>query len=309
MDVFERADGQRIDVVRGFRRGAKSVRPTFTPRPEWSDDAYAASADKRVKRFERLLAEIRRFQPSLRDATILEIGCGNGINCMLLAEQGARRVVGIDLFLALLDAGETGVRTRTLAEATLRRANIDGDVTRLLRRGSVALEQMDARKLDFADDSFDLLLSRSAMEHIAPIQTAIAEMVRVVKPGGLMHHSVDPFYWLGGCHKGGITDIPWAHARLTDAEFERFVRQQESDEKAARRLERIQTLNRYPLHQWREILTAGAVDVLEYREEPNDWSLETLRRYPDAAKTLLPGVTTQDLTVGRINVWLRKRRA
>jgi SAM-dependent methyltransferase len=207
----------------------------------------------------------------------------------------------------MLDAGERGERTRRLARATLAAAGVKEPLESVLESAPLEVARMDARRLEFADGTFDLLLSRSAMEHIVPVERAIAEMVRVVRPGGLIHHSVDPFFWLRGCHKRGIADVPWAHARLSDADFERFVVGHEGGEKGAKRLERIRTLNRYPLSKWRKALTAGPVEVIEYREEPNAWSVETLREHPEAAATLLPGLTREDLTVGRINVWLRRR--
>ena len=43
----------------------------------------------------------------------------------------------------------------------------------------------------------------------------------------MIYHSIDPFYWLKGCHKEGMVDIPWAHARLTPAEYRRFVCERE----------------------------------------------------------------------------------
>jgi ubiquinone/menaquinone biosynthesis C-methylase UbiE len=307
MAVFERTDGRRIEVVDGFREAAVTHRPAVTPKPDWGNGAYAASAAKKARRFERLLEEVGRFRTDLRGARVLEVGCGDAVNCMLFAGRGGARVVGVDLYLPLLDQGEKGERTRRVAEETLRGAGVSGGTDGFLSSGAVELAVMDARQLTFADATFDLLVSRSAMEHIAPAQAAVAEMIRVVRPGGLIHHSVDPFFWLRGCHKRGLTDIPWAHARLTDEEFERFVCTHESGERAAKRLERIRTLNRYSLAQWREILTSGDVEVLEYREEPDDWSVETLDRHLDAADTLLPGLTREDLTVGRINAWLRRR--
>src|SRR5439155_1404076 len=77
---------------------------------------------------------------------------------------------------------------------------------------SVRFVRADATRLAFPDACFDVLVSRSAMEHIAPVERALAEMARVVRPGGVIHLRVDPYFWLRGCHKRGLVDIPWAHA-------------------------------------------------------------------------------------------------
>src|SRR5439155_1465900 len=102
-----------------------------------------------------------------------------------------------------------------------------------------------------------VLVSRSAMEHIAPVERALAEMARVVRPGGVIHLRVDPYFWLRGCHKRGLVDIPWAHARMTLEDFRRFVTESEGAAMAATRCARLQTLNRLTLGQWRSLIGAG----------------------------------------------------
>src|SRR5262249_2807551 len=42
---------------------------------------------------------------------------------------------------------------------------------------------MDARRMDFPDDSFDLVYSFHALEHIPGPELALAEMARVLRPG------------------------------------------------------------------------------------------------------------------------------
>src|SRR5207247_3037123 len=93
-------------------------------------------------------------------------------------------------------------------------------------------------------------------------------MARVVRPGGVIHHAVDPFYWLRGCHKRGVVDIPWAHARLSLEDFDRFVTEREGAAVAAQRRGRLQTLNRLTLAEWRAAIAAGPVGTLGWTEEP-----------------------------------------
>lgn len=306
MQFVNSEDGRRIRVIKGFRLEGKGYRSAVTPRANWEAAGYVEAAAKKLRRFTDLRGEIRRWRGTVEGAHILEVGCGDSISCLLLAQAGAGSVDGIDLYLPLEDQSEKGDQIRRLAACVLEQSGINQALEPVLAALPLRLQVMDARRMSFADGSFDLLLSRSAMEHIMPIETALEEMIRVVRPGGLIHHSVDPFYWLRGCHKRGVTDIPWAHARLSDADFHRFVSQQESPEKADKRLMRIQTLNRYSLRRWREILTRGPVDVMDYRGEPNKWSVQTLAQHRDALETMLPGLEELDLVTGRINVWLRR---
>ena len=94
---------------------------------------------------------------------VLEVGCGTGL---LLARFAgfARRAKGIDL-----------------SEGMLARARERGlDVT----VGSAA-------DLPFPDASFDVACSFKVLAHVPPIERALGEMARVVRPGG---HVLAEFY-------------------------------------------------------------------------------------------------------------------
>jgi ubiquinone/menaquinone biosynthesis C-methylase UbiE len=47
---------------------------------------------------------------------------------------------------------------------------------------------MRAEALEFEDESFDIILSVHAIEHIPPLSQALAEMARVLKPAGQALH-------------------------------------------------------------------------------------------------------------------------
>ncbi len=51
---------------------------------------------------------------------------------------------------------------------------------------SDAVVTMRAERLDFADESFDKVVSVHAIEHVPEIEGALAEMARVLKPGGIV---------------------------------------------------------------------------------------------------------------------------
>ncbi|NDK88451.1 class I SAM-dependent methyltransferase [Gordonia desulfuricans] len=52
----------------------------------------------------------------------------------------------------------------------------------------------DALRLPYADNSFDVVLMSEILEHIPSDEAAIAEMVRILKPGGMAAVTV-PRYW------------------------------------------------------------------------------------------------------------------
>jgi SAM-dependent methyltransferase len=177
----------------------------------------------------------------------------------------------------------------------------------LLGKLPVQFLTMDATQMSFADGEFDLLMSRSAMEHVQPIEKVLSEMVRVVRPGGLIYLGVDPFYWVRGCHKRGVVDMPWAHARLDLDDFTRFVQQHEGEEIAVKRRWRLDTLNRYPVAKWRSLIESMDCEILDWNERESGLGEEVLAEYPEVLETLLPGTSQRDLLCERIEVWLRRR--
>ena len=93
-------------------------------------------------------------------ADALDVGCGEGRFCRKLAAAGIR-AVGVDPTIELIE--------------TARERDSDGDY-RLGR----------AEALDFPDASFDLVVSYLALVDIPDIGRAIAEMARVLRPGGVL---------------------------------------------------------------------------------------------------------------------------
>ena len=306
-ETFTRDDGRVLRVLRGHRQRVLSERPTFSPRADWRDEQYATAAEKKLRRAQRFLAEFARWGGRIEGARVLDVGCGDGIACLLIALQPVRQVVGIDMELPLLEPVERHERTRRLTAEVFKKAGLKGDIDEILARLPVRFLKMDATAMDVSDQRFDLLVSRSAIEHIVPVEIALAEMARLVRPGGLIHLSTDPYFSPRGCHKSGVVDIPWAHARLSRDEFRRFVTETEGPERAAKRCRRLETLNRYTIRQWREKIGAGPFEILEWRQEPSALAETLLKENPDVTETVREGIERQDLIHDRLTMWLRKR--
>lgn len=237
---------------------------------------------------------------------MLEVGAGAGIDCLLLGLHGVERVVGIDLDFPLHEQSDRGERTRAVLDKVGVTEGIDGT----LRRLPVWLVPMDATRMEFPDASFDLAVSRAALEHVVPIERTLSELARVVRPGGLMRHGIDQFFWLKGCHKGGLlVDIPWAHARLSAEEYRRFVAETEGEARARKRSRHRAGLNQLGLRQWRALFEAGPFETLDWKEELSELAETMLEEHPDVPETLLDGVSPRDLVHSSIKVWLRNRGA
>jgi SAM-dependent methyltransferase len=173
----------------------------------------------RQRLLERMLANeadmaFRRRVPILLDylelrngARVLDCGCGMGFDLMVMSRLWNLQLVGLD----------------TDAER-LRWARDHGIEAQLV--------EGDAQRLPFPDASFDAVLMTEVLEHLPDDDAALSEVMRVLKPGGVLALSVpharypiawDPinFVWtgLGGApiRSGPIVGIWTNHLRLYDA--------------------------------------------------------------------------------------------
>ncbi len=102
----------------------------------------------------------------LAGANVLDIGCGSGGITMYLAQtHGAAHVTGIDVESPVLDKAQSRARSKNLLK-------------------SVSFQLVDPGPLPFADAQFDVVFSKDAIIHIPDKHTLMADIHRILKPGG-----------------------------------------------------------------------------------------------------------------------------
>jgi ubiquinone/menaquinone biosynthesis C-methylase UbiE len=133
---------------------------------------------------------LQRVVERLRPRRLLEVGCGNGINLLLLAGRFP------DIALAGLDLTEEGIAAaRALQAAGTLPEGMAGyapsgiaDPTAFRR---IAFRHGDAGALPFADGSFDLVVTVLALEQMERLRRrALAGLARVSRRHVLM---IEPF--------------------------------------------------------------------------------------------------------------------
>jgi SAM-dependent methyltransferase len=118
----------------------------------WWQEGFTAGADPEYE--EQILPLARQWLDGA--ATVLDVGCGEGQIARLV---DARRVVGIDPTWAQLEVARK-------------------------RGGGPAYARATATALPIESRSFDAVVACLVFEHINDVDGAIAEVARVLKPGG-----------------------------------------------------------------------------------------------------------------------------
>jgi ubiquinone/menaquinone biosynthesis C-methylase UbiE len=151
----------QIEDVRSFWE-ANPVSATAVPFPLGSRE-YFAYYDRLRESNEPLAFSYELHEyPAFKGKTVLDVGCGNGYVLSKYAREGAE-VYGIDLTKAAID----------LTEARFDLLGLQG-----------TFQVANAEALPFADDTFDCVCSMGVLHHTPDTARAIAEIYRVLKPGG-----------------------------------------------------------------------------------------------------------------------------
>lgn len=108
---------------------------------------------------------LRRLGGEIKGGIALEIGCGRGAGIEVILQQfRARHVCGVDLDPLQIERARKRLQSRHVGRFTL----IHGD----------------AERLAFEDSSFDAVFDFGVLHHVPDWQAGIAEIHRVLKPGG-----------------------------------------------------------------------------------------------------------------------------
>jgi SAM-dependent methyltransferase len=152
---------------------------------DWRRGAEELGLDLDTSRFHRkgwefaqVIYGLRRLRLLTPGSELLDIGAGHEELIYFLANR-VKRVHAVDLYADPWAGGEGEDDVLIHPEKYAPFA---------FERDRLRLARMDARQLDFADESFDAVVSLSAIEHFGKrreIIRALREMQRVLKPGGV----------------------------------------------------------------------------------------------------------------------------
>ena len=124
---------------------------------------YVALRDDPAHGFNDALEKpaFRALLPDLKGVKMLDIGCGFGVDCQWYVEQGAEKVLGIDISEKMI----------ALARERNSHEQIDYQV--------IAAEDLDTCSLEF-----DLVVSSLGFHYVEDFEGLIGNISQILKPGG-----------------------------------------------------------------------------------------------------------------------------
>ena len=138
----------------------------FYTKEKRGSDKYFAEIEKKRYSYQYHLTDLfryfRKYNARFKDKTMLEIGCGMGMDSIHLCRCGFK-LTAIDL-------------TEVAIKVAKERAKKE--------RCKINFHLGNAEKLKFKDESFDYIWSNGVLHHTPNIQQAVNEVHRVLKTGG-----------------------------------------------------------------------------------------------------------------------------
>jgi ubiquinone/menaquinone biosynthesis C-methylase UbiE len=136
---------------------------------------YEAEFSDHVRRYDDLglkyqlkAAREQLDEVDIKGRTVLDVGCGTGAISFMALERGAARVTGGDISSLMLEMAESKASALGLGP------------------DRISFQELDAQSLPLPDDSFDAVLAGQTLGLVPDQRRALAEMVRVCRPGGLV---------------------------------------------------------------------------------------------------------------------------
>ena len=115
---------------------------------------------------ERWKEQLKRLLSGNQTLKVLDIGTGPGFFTTILEELGYTTITGIDVSNKMLEVAKENIQKYGKEHS------------------SIQLMQMDAQKLEFDSESFDIIVSRNVTWNLEKPQQAYSEWLRVLKPNG-----------------------------------------------------------------------------------------------------------------------------
>jgi 2-polyprenyl-3-methyl-5-hydroxy-6-metoxy-1,4-benzoquinol methylase len=230
--TFVDSSGRKHDLYAGLRDRIKpGWRTMFDPKSTNRIPSKAelklnlAEAERNIRSFKRTL---QSFNYDLKDKSVLEVGCHNGLKTFLLCKEECANVTGSDVsFYYEKQLEADGKKEVDNYLDTLRQTvtNLFNGKEKQAIEKKVKFIEDDITKSNIKENSFDVIASWETLEHVIDIDSALNNMSKILKKNGIAFHEYNPFFSLNGGHSLCTLDFPWGHCRLNENDFKRYLKE------------------------------------------------------------------------------------
>jgi SAM-dependent methyltransferase len=173
------------------------------------------------------------FLTLIRDKTVIDFGCGEGLEALELARHGARRVIGLDIRKSMIDLATRNAKAAGLSD-----------------------------RCEFSvstNTQAEVIVSLDAFEHFEDPAGVLETMHDLLKPNGVVIASFGPTWYhpLGG-HLFSV--FPWAHLIFSEEALIRW-RTLIRDDGATRFCEVEGGLNKMTIARFERLVSASRLRV------------------------------------------------
>jgi SAM-dependent methyltransferase len=183
-------------------------------------NGYRANIERQI--YLERQQDIAGYLDSRYPITVLDLGSGHLRPQYLLLKAAGHRVYGVDF------ANRPQWKLNNVAYI-FARALYKWKLDLPVRATEETLVCGDVSNLPFSNNAFELITSVAAFEHFLNVPTVVAELHRVVKPGGLIYACIHLFTCPSGGHNVRISEVPlrrlprgvdpWDHLRKRRVQF------------------------------------------------------------------------------------------
>lgn len=127
--------------------------------------------------------QLKPLFPPLEGKRVLDLGCGYGWHCKFASDQGAERVLGIDLSQKMIDEAR---RRNSGREITYRVCGMD--------------------EYEYPEQKWDLVLSNLALHYVQDLDDIFCRVRRTLKPDGVFLFNIEHPVFTAGVGQDWIYD-------------------------------------------------------------------------------------------------------
>lgn len=185
------------------------------------------------------------FNAIVRGKIVVDYGCGEGFQSLALARRGAKRVVGFD------------THAPSIARATQMNPQAGEESAVVF---TTALDPALA-------GCVDVVISKDSMEHFGDPARELAEMLALLRPGGVLLLTFGPpWYAPYGSHMHFFTRMPWVNVIFSERTIMAVRARFRSD--GARRYEEVECgLNQMSMRKFEGLIRGCGAQVRFRRYE------------------------------------------